>query len=894
MPGPPQPTASDPSVTDLIRQEALKQGVPPELALAVGEQESAFNPTATGQKLPSGEQAIGTFQLLPSTAKRLGINASDPVENIRGGISYLKELLEQHQGDLPRVLGAYGGVKTNTQYVPQVLGRLQKFVQPDPAAAAPPAVGEPPPAPGVNAQGAHPPAPVEGWGDWAFRHGKAALSALDPRQPEGRRNLAGAAGAAGLTALATATAPVSVPLTGLGAVAAGITGAMFGGTAAELGEQVVGSAPPSTRNALVAGGEQGLYEAGGHAALWPVKAVGKRIIAGRVGRYASEGLSAAKTATLTQLQSALDSAQSLFRTTKAGATQANAAAATGTRQLVSQAAGEARKGVAEAVGKGEAQTTAAKDLAAQGVQQAETRAAEGTATARAPYDQLVGAPPPSAARAGRQTNRVVQEGGPARARNLAGQAVEQAAATGPDVDLRPVKAELEAMAERMRPSTVGDGGGLPTIAGQQDVGKEMSASERANLRARLAEAGVSLEEAHPLPGVLRQIQEAPDTVSFADAHKYKRLLDDAINWQSPAKKQLQGITKGIRIELRDTMTGHGPYDRATAHYAKIAPLYTQGVAPRLRKLATEEPEAVVRLISPKQPTRAAMLVDLLTTQAEAGGDAEGGQRALEAVQAAWVDQKILRGGIEKLGQRIDALPPEFTAAFLGDEKAKAVLSNLKTLHLAYQTALQTGEQGVEAAAQVGKAGVEAVGDLATQRTGVAREAGRQGMEAARGVRAGILAQTRAQGAQRVEQAAQAVPPARQAIRTATRDARGQETALAASSLGPSLQRGGLEHAGADVLRAVLLAPKGSIWGTLSIARLLHGPTARDLIRWAAYSPTGTRAFVKAITSPVPAEALADLARSSGILGDATNQVTGKPPVQPTGATPIGSPPPSPR
>lgn len=892
MPGPPQPPSSDPSVTDLIRQEALKQGVPPELALAVGEQESAFNPTATGQKLPSGEQAIGTFQLLPSTAKRLGINAADPVENIRGGISYLKELLEQHQGDLPRVLGAYGGVKTNTQYVPQVLGRLQKFVQPDPA-ATPPAVGEPPPAPGVNAQGANPPAPVEGWGDWAFRHGKAALSALDPRQPAGRRNLAGAAGAAGLTALATATAPVSVPLTGLGAVAAGITGAMFGGTAAELGEQVVGSAPPSTRNALVAGGEQGLYEAGGHAALWPVKAVGKRIIAGRVGRYASEGLSAAKTATLSSLQSALDSAQSLLRTTKAGATQANAAAATGTRQLVSQAAGEARKGVAEAVGAGEAQMLSAKDLTAQGVQQAETRAAEGTATARAPYDQLVGAPPPSAARAGRQTNRAIQEGGPARARNLAGQAVEQAAETGPEVDLRPVKAELEAMAERMRPSTVGESGGLPMVAGQ-NVGQEMTAPERANLRAKLAEAGVSLEESHPLPGVLRQIQDAPDTISFADAHKYKRLLDDAINWQSPAKKQLQGITKGIRIELRDTMTGHAPYDKATAHYAKIAPLYTQGVAPRLRKLATEEPEAVVRLISPKQPTRAQMLVDLLTTQAAEGGDAEGGRRALEAVQAAWVDQKILRGGIEKLGQRIDALPPEFASAFLGDEKAKAVLSNLKTIHLAYQTALQTGEQGVEAAKGAGKVWVEHMGNVGAQRVTEAREAGRQGMEAARGVRAGALAQTRAQGAQRVEQAAQAVPPARQALRTAARDAKGQETALAASSLGPSLQRGGLEHAGADVLRAVLLAPKGSIWGTLSIARLLHGPTARDLIRWAAYSPTGTRAFVKAITSPVPAEALADLARSSGVLGDATNQVTGKPPVQPKGATPIGSPPPAPR
>lgn len=867
----------------------MKQGVPPELALAVGEQESDFNPTATGRRLPTGEQAIGTFQLLPSTAKRLGVNATDPVENIRGGIGYLKELLDQHQGDLTRVLGAYGGVKTNTQYVPQVLGRLQKFAQPEPAAAVGPQVGAPPPAPS-DPNTVVGPQPPESWTDWAVRHGKEALSALDPRQPAGRRNLAGAAGAAGMTALAAATAPVSAPLAGLGAVAAGITGAMAGGTAAELGEQVVGNAPPSTRNALLAGGEQGAYEAAGHTVLWPVKAVAKRVVASRVGKYAAEGLSQAKTATLTQLQSALDSAQSLLRTTKAGASEANAAAATGTRQIVSQAAGEARRGIAEAAGKGEAQVEGARTLAGQGVTEAQGVASTAEASARQPYGDLVGAPPPSAARAGRQANRVIQEGAPARARNLAGQAVETAAASGPDVDLRPVKAELETMAERMRPSTIA-GETTPAVAGLFGAGS--NAAEQASFLQKLKASGVGLEESHPLPGVLRQIQEAPDTVSFTDAHKYKRLLDDAINWQSPAKKQLQGITKGTRLALRDTMTGHAPYDRATAAYAKIAPLYTQGVAPRLRKLATEEPEAVVRLISPKQPTRAAMLVDLLTTQAEAGGDAAEGQRALEAVQAAWVNQKVIRGGIEKLGQRIDALPPEFAAAFLGDPKAKAVLSNLKTIHLAYQTALQTGEQGVEAATQAGKAGVAAAGDLASQRTGVAREAGRQGMEAARGVRAGVLAQTRAQGAQAVEQAAQQVPPAKQALRTATRAAKGQEAALATSSLGPSLQRGGVEHAAADLLRAAALGPR-SVWGGLSIARLLHGPTARDLIRWAAYSPTGTRAFVKAITSPVPAEALADLARSSGILGDATNQVTGKPPVQSKGATPVGSPPPAPR
>lgn len=129
----------DITVEDLIRQEAQKAGIPEALALAVAEQESGFNPTVLGPKLPSGEQAVGTFQILPSTAKLRGFDPTDPVQNIRGGIGYLRDLLDQHNGDLESVLKEYGGVKTDQTYVPGVLGRLKKFGE----SSTPPPTAEP-------------------------------------------------------------------------------------------------------------------------------------------------------------------------------------------------------------------------------------------------------------------------------------------------------------------------------------------------------------------------------------------------------------------------------------------------------------------------------------------------------------------------------------------------------------------------------------------------------------------------------------------------------------------------------------------------------------------------------------------------------------------------------
>jgi Transglycosylase SLT domain len=931
------------TLQDIAEAEAKKQGVDPRLVHAVINTESSWNPAA---RSPAG--AIGLMQLMPATAKKWGVDPTDPVQNIRGGVSELKALAIEHKGDVAMMLRRYNGSpaaspEATQPYVDKVLSQIKPSTAPtpgeDPAAPAP----TPAPAPAPKA-GTPPPAPPETWGAWALRQGKDIASSFDPRTKGGRQNLAGAAGAAGLTALATATAPVSVPLLGFGAAATGVTGAFLGGEAADLGEQVVGNAPPSTASAFEAGGAQGGQEALGHTLMWPVQAVGRRMVASRVGHYAADALSVAKTATLTKLQSALDASRDLLRRTQATTKEANAQAATSTRQIVTSAANKARQGVQAASDLGEDRVATAQANAAQGVSQAEGAAAQGEAAARAPYEAAVGAPPPSSAAAGRAANEVIQTGGAAQARNLAGKAVDAAAASGPDVDISALKDEARKVVEgQIRPPEASFPRRSAGEAGEAEV-KALAAS--ANMKPELmqeladkaaanpdsaaaknyaqykkmhedyvaAQPEAQLSQAqlegqketlkHPAMAVLQRILNAGDTVPFKDAHLWKVELDNAIRntRDQSVKSQVSALTQKFAGSLRSTLraAGHQPYEDATAAYAKIAPLYTKGYAAQLKKVVTENPESVVAMLNPGQPTKAKMLVDLLTTQAAEGGDEAGGRAALEAVQSAWVRKKIIDGGIEKLSERIDKIPPEFKAAFLSDPKAKAVLDNLKLMSTAYKTALLTGEQGVEAATAAGKGSVSAVKDLAAQRVGAAREAGQQSVQAARTAREGVLAQTRQAGAAQVEQAASAITPAQTALRASTKGFRGQERALVNSSLGRAMQPGAAARTGADILRAMALGPH-SIWGGLSILRILHGPTANDLVHYAATSPVLTRAVVKAMTSPVPGEALAGLVRSWGLLNEVKrvgakggsaikSRVTGAPP--PPAAQGVGAPPPS--
>ena len=81
------------AVQSLVRAEAERQGVAPDLMLAIARQESGFNPHAQS---PKG--ARGVMQLMPGTWVELGVRYGlgldpfDPRDNVFAGTAYLREM----------------------------------------------------------------------------------------------------------------------------------------------------------------------------------------------------------------------------------------------------------------------------------------------------------------------------------------------------------------------------------------------------------------------------------------------------------------------------------------------------------------------------------------------------------------------------------------------------------------------------------------------------------------------------------------------------------------------------------------------------------------------------------------------------------------------------------
>lgn len=94
----------DPSMIDAwVRALAPDFGIDAELVLALIEVESRFDTRARSPK-----NARGLMQLMPFTAKRFGVkNIWDPVENLLGGLAYLRFLLDRYDEDIDLTLAAY-------------------------------------------------------------------------------------------------------------------------------------------------------------------------------------------------------------------------------------------------------------------------------------------------------------------------------------------------------------------------------------------------------------------------------------------------------------------------------------------------------------------------------------------------------------------------------------------------------------------------------------------------------------------------------------------------------------------------------------------------------------------------------------------------------------------
>jgi soluble lytic murein transglycosylase-like protein len=100
---PDEPASTKPSLDQMVNEVATRHNVDPQLVRAVIGAESNWDPHAVSR---TGAQ--GLMQLEPSTARLLGVSkAFDPQQNLEGGVTYLRMLLERYGGDLDKALAAY-------------------------------------------------------------------------------------------------------------------------------------------------------------------------------------------------------------------------------------------------------------------------------------------------------------------------------------------------------------------------------------------------------------------------------------------------------------------------------------------------------------------------------------------------------------------------------------------------------------------------------------------------------------------------------------------------------------------------------------------------------------------------------------------------------------------
>ncbi|MFZ1337590.1 MAG: lytic transglycosylase domain-containing protein [Paracoccaceae bacterium] len=86
---------------EVAKAAARKHGVPEDLFLRLVQQESGWNPGAVSNK-----GATGLAQLMPGTARKLGVDIADPAQNLDGGARYLRMMYDKF-GSWKLALAAY-------------------------------------------------------------------------------------------------------------------------------------------------------------------------------------------------------------------------------------------------------------------------------------------------------------------------------------------------------------------------------------------------------------------------------------------------------------------------------------------------------------------------------------------------------------------------------------------------------------------------------------------------------------------------------------------------------------------------------------------------------------------------------------------------------------------
>ena len=101
----PTPKAPQLSCVDLIGPTARRVGVSEALIKSIVKAESAFNPNAV-----SGKGALGLMQVMPGTAKEMGLDPNEPAQNLEAGTRYIKWLLARYsrkKNGMAKAIAAY-------------------------------------------------------------------------------------------------------------------------------------------------------------------------------------------------------------------------------------------------------------------------------------------------------------------------------------------------------------------------------------------------------------------------------------------------------------------------------------------------------------------------------------------------------------------------------------------------------------------------------------------------------------------------------------------------------------------------------------------------------------------------------------------------------------------
>lgn len=97
------------TVKATIVKHAIEMGVDPAIALSIARTESGYRHEAR-----SNHGAVGVFQLMPSTARRMGLNPYSLNDNIKGGIMYYKMMYKMF-GSMELALAAYNAGPGNVK-----------------------------------------------------------------------------------------------------------------------------------------------------------------------------------------------------------------------------------------------------------------------------------------------------------------------------------------------------------------------------------------------------------------------------------------------------------------------------------------------------------------------------------------------------------------------------------------------------------------------------------------------------------------------------------------------------------------------------------------------------------------------------------------------------------